>query len=888
LYVTQVEGEDLVFSSIANESPKFIPMWQSTQYVYLGGAGPRVTARYNGTVDELRLWNTTISDEIILNTAYDAGSNAGDTYSAASDNLLVQLSFNNLNTASLAASSSLPNESPYKNKTASPTLATVFTSNVIGTDFSRYNRSIRQEMPLVGARGYLTSKIKVAPTPVFIDTTKGSRLYRTQSIVQPQQKRLQAGRNKVVLSMSPTEIINQNIIRNIGLENINAVLGSPTTLYTTFDKSLETLKRHYQQYYYVEVNTNRFIRILSELGSVIDQMVEYFIPSKATLLKGIVIEPNILEQVKIAPVKNMRFYGKDTKKTRNAANSLTGSKADYGATFNVSDSIDALSNTTVGANYRTYTVQESFNTTTITGTTNNYTGSIEQPITTLLGKEVTVKTQLDTNLLVTTGSYATLKTQLENTVEPTMHGTLQQLTASIGDLSYKAQSSYSTYNIKHEEWNAARSSSNNPSRPSNIDLGLGNMNKIGYNDVNNGGIGAEPYNRLYTRKLFTSEIETTRLGGITSTYIPALYDIQPSTDFRDVGTYTYFGDPEGIYYFPQVTKTPVYSRPLNQTWNENNQSFQGVVTWSFGSRYNINDVVYQTGSRSNTGYYYVFTTRASYKASTDGTAFYSGSVPSYTPPSLDRENWEILRFRPIQRQIPKRVVFDTYTTLDPALNNFKTTTISIDKIIDVPDRYVDTFSIGSTQANSYTTGELAVQNILMLFALQSNFSGMRLRLYRTTTARDADLTRPIETRPTGDAGVLLDTSISTTAALEITNPIATLVADSLPPAGKIFYTMDNLDSTVKSGITLTLYYFTLEVEKRVPYGYLRKHYRFFRDNSTATKRRNYVGCLNTIDTTIDGLPPVQVFLSEGTDFVVSPTQTNNEIITGGGGTLNVT
>ena len=87
---------------------------------------------------------------------------------------------------------------------------------------------------------------------------------------------------------------------------------------------------------------------------------------------------------------------------------------------------------------------------------------------------------------------------------------------------------------------------------------------------------------------------------------------------------------------------------------------------------------------------------------------------------------------------------------------------------------------------------------------------------------------------------------------------------------------------------MLLYYFTVEVEKRIPFGYLRKHYRFFRDNSTATKRRNYVGCLNTIDTTIDGLPPVQVFLSEGTDFVVSPTQTNEEIITGGGGQLNVT
>ncbi len=869
LYVTQVEGEDLIFSSIANESSKFISLWESTQYVYAGGAGPQVVARYNGTIDEVRVWNATLSDEIILNTAYDAGSNAGDTYSAAADDLLVQLSFNNLDTALLIASSSVLNESPYKNKNVSPVLDTIFTSNVVQADFVRYNRSIRQDMSVVGSSGYLTSKIKVAPTPIFIDNTKGSRLYRTKSIVQPQAKRLQAGRNKVILSMSPTEIINQNIIRNLGLENINAVLGSPTTLYTTFDKSLETLKRHYQQYHYVTVNTNRFIRILSDLSSVLDQVVEYFIPSKATLLKGIVIEPNILEQVKIAPVKNMRLYGKNTKKTLNAANSLTGSKADYGATFNVSDSIDALSNTTVGASYRTYTVQESFNTTVISADVHNYTSSIEQSTT-------------------ITGSYSALKTQVENTPQSTLSGSTQQLMAPSVDLSHNIQSSYTTYNIKHEDWNFARSSSNSPSRPSNINLQLNNMNKVTYNDVNKGSVGAEPYNRIYTRKLFEFEINTTRIGGIKSTYIPALYDIPPSADFRDFGVYTYFDDPEGIYTFPFTTKTPVYPRPLNQTWNETTQAFQGITTWSLGSRYNINDVVYQTSSVKNAGNYYVFTTRASYTAPLDGTAFYSGSVPSYTPPSLDRENWEILRFNPIQRQIQKRVIFDTYTTLDPAVNNFKTTTIDINKIIDIPDRYVDLFQFQSVQANSYSTGELSIQNIALLFAVQSSISGLRLRLYRTPDARDADLTRPIETRPTGDAGVLVDLSISTTTALEITNPIVTLVADSLPPAGKLFYTLDNLENVAKISITMLLYYFTIEVEKRIPFGYLRKHYRFFRDNSTATKRRNYAGCLNTIDTTIDGLPPVQVFLSEGTDFVVSPTQTNEEIITGGGGQLNVT
>jgi hypothetical protein len=366
-----------------------------------------------------------------------------------------------------------------------------------------------------------------------------------------------------------------------------------------------------------------------------------------------------------------------------------------------------------------------------------------------------------------------------------------------------------------------------------------------------------------------------------------------------VGVYTYFNDVYGIYYFPTTIKTPVYNNPLNATWNTQNQEFDGNITWVSGNKYNIYDVVYQSVDSSYTsvgelvkpaqggnGNYYVFTSRPAYRPPTDGTAFNIDGVPSYTPPSLDKENWQLLQFLPVQKLEPRRIVYDIYTIPIPSLNNFKTTTISIDKIVDTPDRYVDSYALPTVNGNSYITGELTVQNIALLFGIQLGSPGLRVRLYRTQQARDADITRPIETMPLNSHGVLIDV-LTNTSGVQIVNPITTLVADSAPPAGKLFYTINNIGNTPRA-VNLLLYYFALQIEPRIPFGYLRKHYRFFRDNSTATKRRNYVGCLNTIDTTIDGLPPVQVFLSEGTDLLVAPTQGINEIVTGGGGTLNVT
>lgn len=945
LRVIQTEGEDVVFDSSMSETSSFATLWNSTQFAYVGGAGSLVTNRFEGYVDEVRLWKDNLSSQTILNTAFDPGSSAGDTYDAASEHLLVQLSFNNVNTALLAASSSINNETPYKNVSAAPSLQNIFAFNVSGSDFSRYNRTIRQEMIQGGSSTYTTSKVKIAPPPVFINSDNGLRLYKNRSIVAPSVKKYSRGYNKIILSSSPTDIVNQNIIRVFGLENINSLLGSPSSLYTSTGTTLNILRAHYQQYYNVTVNKNRFIRIMSEVSEVLSQVADYFVPAKSNLLKGITIEPNVLEQVKITPLKQIRVYGKNTRRTLNAPGSRTGSSPDYGATFNLTKTIDAAPDVVALGSLKTYKSRIADLTKEpnvyVTGKYAPVSGSLNTSTIQLISKVDKLTTQLiatptflpesvnklttKLNGLVTTlsSSISNLKTTLEKiptnisssyvTYKAGAEVSIKQITGSYdvyrgivevsNDIDFT--SAYKTYTLKHIATNlrGILEELSGSKIPSIADVGLSNMNKIPYNSTNNGTTGAEPYNRLYARKLFSSEVNTTRNGGSASIYKPALYDIPPSADFRDFGVYTYFNKSTGIYYFPEVIKEPSYYKPLNQTWDNTSQSFNNINVWAPGSRYNIYDVVYQSidntyiptlgqdivkSSAGGNGLYYVFKTKPSYRPPTDNISFNSGSVPSYTPPSLDKANWEILRFNPSLKLIPKRVVFDIYTNSNLSQTNFKTTTIPVGRNVDNPTRYLDTLSIISIAANSFVVGEVLLQNIAALLAVQSNFGGIRLRLYRTADARNLDISRSITTRPTGSHGVLVDLEIPTANTAMFVNPFATLVADGLPPAGTLYYTINNLDSSDKISMSLSMYYFAIEIEPKIPRGYLRKHYRFFRDNSTALKRRNYVGCRNTNTTTLDGLPPVQVFLSEGTEITVSQTVSNDEIITGGGGQLNVT
>jgi len=896
LFVIQTNDDDIIFSSSMSEvsaSNKFVPLWNTTDYIYIAGTGSLVTNVFEGTVDEVRLWGINLSDEMVINTAFDPGSSAGEDYTDAADYLYAQLSFNIIETGSLT--SSLANESPYKDMLISPSLKYIDAVNINTGSFVRYSRTIRQILPEIGSSGYVTKKIKVISDPVFLtDATGGIKtLSRTESIVPISHKKrnIQLGRSKISISTSPTEIINQNIIRNIGLENINAAIGSPTELYKALDTDLKSLQEYYAQYYYVDVDINKYIRILSAVSSVLNEVIDYFIPSKATVYTGIVIEPNVLEKIKINPLKQLRFYGANSRKTMNAASSLTGSRPDYDATFNLAKTLDTRDNILPSATYRVYQTQ-----------TEDWKNSelISQSI--KPSRIAFVPMQKITD------------------------GVVETYYSEVDASTLQIQSDIKLYDLQNLDWVEYRNISNSyvqgtseyvsrsfqPWPKAGLDLGTKNLNKIKFNSKNNGSDGANPYNRIYARKLYDYEISSSRPGGVTSLYNSALYEIQPSCDFRELGTYTYFNSPAGIYYYPVIKKIPTSRINLRSPWNFEAQQFENQVNWTYGRKYRQGTVVYQnvtredintyysldnssirySNVRSGTEKYYVFKTNTDNANPLSGEAWYSGSIPSHIPPSLDIQNWQRIYFRPVVSLDPKRIIFASgpgFDVPDPILNNFLTTTISIDKIIDIPNRYIDTIPIGNIAGLSRVQGEIGVQNISVLFAIQSSNSNLRVRFYRTKNARDNDTTRTITTPPTDGSGVLLDTVISTSNTVELINPIQTLVADSTPPAGKLFYTIDNLDSLSKIDISILLYYFAIEIESRVPLGYLKKHYRFFRDNATSTKRRNYEGCKNTDETTIDGLPVVQIFPTEGTGVTVAPRRTPTEPIKpGGGGKLDVT
>jgi hypothetical protein len=205
--------------------------------------------------------------------------------------------------------------------------------------------------------------------------------------------------------------------------------------------------------------------------------------------------------------------------------------------------------------------------------------------------------------------------------------------------------------------------------------------------------------------------------------------------------------------------------------------------------------------------------------------------------------------------------------------------------VALPGRYSTTLESRTYTSGSTSTGVVKIANIFSLYALEgTNTSGIRLRLYRNISNRDdtGEAARPFSQIPTGSHGVLFDGIMDGTAEVLPYTLIQT--EDSA-----VYYRLDNTTAT-EITTNVKMNYFAYEPSNPIPIGYLPRHYKFSRDNTTAIKRRNYLGCRD-INTTFDGELPFRVRQSTGNTITANPGQFtptgDGGIVFSGQGQLNV-
>lgn len=309
------DGDLLVNFTVSETGSGGLPsVWADPDTVYLGASGSTFGMPFIGEIDEFRVWGETISEETFDRWTRYPGLYNGETPTSARDYLWVRLSFNkpkNLG-GPTSQDKKIANESPYQRLDSAPSSMDMFSASFFANEpnypysFTTVTRTSQRLSPSAGGMQFDTNKIIIADDPVF-EYYSGSNvpvLSRKNSIVSLQEKEDTYSRNSNLVGFyfSPTEGINDSIMRVLGNIDLHDYVGDPRDQYEESYSALKELNDFYWKYYAYQISINEFLDFVKDILNPLFDQAERLVPVRAKLLTGIVIEPHILERNKF-PLK---------------------------------------------------------------------------------------------------------------------------------------------------------------------------------------------------------------------------------------------------------------------------------------------------------------------------------------------------------------------------------------------------------------------------------------------------------------------------------------------------------------------------------------------------------------------------------------------------------
>ena len=491
-YVVQSDGDQILHQySASTNLPSSI--WNRTTHIHVGASGSIKQGSFDGVVDEIRVWGEQTSQDNIIKQAYDPGAYFGSSYSSSYENLYVDVSFSQ---PYASITQSATNETVYKSASFVANLpATGFTT----ASYERLLRTIRQYTPVVGSTVYSTKKVHVASPPTFGENFKNDdgsyQLKRFTSIKPTSDKKYTAGQQFVSFTVSPSDFINQNIMRSMGKNiNTNYLIGSPAKLKGERYIEIDSIYNFYLKNYNDTINGSKFIRFYSNLLKAPAEYSEKLIPARAKLLKGVSIESPILDRKRTVMQRAFNVTGTGTKQF---IDFISGS----GSSYNMGAySFDANYQLPLNTDY----------------------SLITRPIIQRIG------TSLVTGSLLSNNSAYTLLTAIVDAE------TIPQSSTPVEELPPGRK--YTQY--IGNAW-VSSSVGDNKSSVDFVDATIEGL--VGYGIIeSSSGYPRNPYLGI-----------TDRIATEDDTLSP-FYQIEPISDFSDVGTTTYFHKSNGIYSLPSV------------------------------------------------------------------------------------------------------------------------------------------------------------------------------------------------------------------------------------------------------------------------------------------------------------------------------------------------
>jgi hypothetical protein len=266
----------------------FIYSWIDSE-LYPGGINS--TYPFIGSIQEFRYWVGSIPinnfKDHILNPQSIVFNNVSGSYnnlifraplgSELDINVGIQTSVHPSNTASFWAGVTSSNYNVYSSYITNHETYLINTPNI--GSITEIDEKVRIANPNLVPGNVLTPYISIQKPEIFPITTD---------------------LNIVEVAISPQDSINEDIISQLGSFNIDEYIGDPRLNSSNTYPALDELRNFYFKKYSDSQNVFDLIKLLSYFDNSLFKMIKDFVPAKANLSTGLVINTNILERNKIA------------------------------------------------------------------------------------------------------------------------------------------------------------------------------------------------------------------------------------------------------------------------------------------------------------------------------------------------------------------------------------------------------------------------------------------------------------------------------------------------------------------------------------------------------------------------------------------------------------
>lgn len=279
-------------------------IWTATNISFFGTASLANYSNFSGSFQEIRYYNTAISESVFDDYVMNPNSIEGNGINQSPN----QLAFR----ASLGGELYTGSVSIHPKVTGSWATTSSFASNSSFSfnntpTFTANSQSVFFDQFPAGIKNPISDKIKLQntllPYSSSLPNIPDNKVLSTFDSIQqdyPISQSYTRDVNYVEVAFSPQNEINDDITSQIGFFNMGEYIGDPRLVSSSAQSypDLDSLRNNYFQKYTQNYNYNDFIRLIKYFDNSLFKLLKDFAPARVGLSTGVVIKQHLLERNK--------------------------------------------------------------------------------------------------------------------------------------------------------------------------------------------------------------------------------------------------------------------------------------------------------------------------------------------------------------------------------------------------------------------------------------------------------------------------------------------------------------------------------------------------------------------------------------------------------------